>query len=430
MAEHELDGAWLQPVSVDTSLFVNRTDESRLLLRQLRGAHRSRTSDGGRLVVGVTGYRGVGKSIFAREVVRRFVAESPDTTVALAPEARLVSYGEFVRSFAVQLVESLGRFHAKDDARGLARLCADVEALARNTRVSETLLSQNATRYGVNAGVEGGIAGLLQSKNAFTWEQTRTAGETRAREVTVTTEMIELALDALLQYVRQWTPITVVVFFDDFDQLNTDDHRQVLKNVLRIDQCIRIVHFRSEAFFDDVRREVDTWIDLAPLDPASMCALIAHRIDRLAAPADRELLRSPPLAGILDTLCNVSGNPLTVLRWVYQFVSYDLWSPSRVGAWHSDRALLQVVQATSAPGVDASLLFALARAADECPRVGGNAILRAELVKELGEHAFLDALRSDLVRRRDREHEELGYWITTSVDLLRPSVKAKLRAAP
>jgi AAA ATPase domain len=422
----ELSGNWVQQVSVDTSLFVNRKEEMTVLLRQLRDEHRSRAADSGKLIVGVTGRRGVGKSIFTRECIRRFVEEFPDSTAALMPEARLVSYPEFIRNFATSLVDALARFHSADKGNGIARLCAELESLARATKVSESQLTQTANKFGVNAGIEGGLAGVLQSKNALSWEQQRTSGDTRGRELSVTTEMIELSIDAVMQYVRSATPITVIVFFDDLDQLHTDDMRLALKNVIRIGQCIRVVHFRSDAFFEDVRREVDTWIELGPMDSVALHGMLDQRIERYAYAEDRITLRSEPIASALERLCRVTGNPLTLLRWVYQFVY--LWEPGALGRWSTDESLLKVVRASSAPGVDTPLLLALAKAAEECPRIGGDAVSREELAKVLGEAGFLDAQRGGLIGRRDREQEALGYWITSSIDLLRPSVKTILRA--
>ena len=73
-----VNAAWLDPVSTDPALLVNRAAEIEDLFQRLE-EYREAEKHNANLIV--TGPRGVGKSIFTRAVLSRFAAAHPTQVV-------------------------------------------------------------------------------------------------------------------------------------------------------------------------------------------------------------------------------------------------------------------------------------------------------------------------------------------------------------
>ena len=433
--------AWLTPTSIEQRRFANRDKESQKIDDILEDLFQSNER---RYRLGIFGERGIGKSILTSVVVKKFAQRHADRVIRVEVNGRSIGFRQFLKSLASGIVE-----HAKpllpnlgDKARMLEKWLDELALLAHNDQISEGQVNTINTRYGIGASLGADLFLTLKSTSSFSWEESRQRAASSGRTQNVTDELLHMALKTTLQQIHDTTPWTVLVFFDDLDQAHTSDvsnMKPALKNILDVEPCVGIVHMRTEMLFDDLRREMDAIFTVGPIDKDGLLAIIERRLDA-ATTEGRGRFRKPEVQNALSKLTTVTGNPLVLLRWIHGFLRSGHWPAENPNAWCTDAALLDAVrEGAIVPGVEDDLLVRLAVITDRCLPRGKDEVQREDLLngrlrtdttrdgKVITKDEFEKLLRIGLVIPVDRFREEAGYRMDPLLDLLRPSVAARLR---
>jgi AAA ATPase domain len=434
--------AWLTPTSIEPRLFANRDRERQLIediLEDLLQSHARRY----RLVI--SGERGIGKSILTRVACQNFARKHSERVIRVEVNGRSVKFRQFLKSLAAGLVENAKPLlkNIGEKANLLERWLDELALLAHNDQITEGQVRTITTKYGIGAQIGGSLFDVLTGSNSFSWEQSRLASGTTSRTQQVTDDLLHDSLKATFQKLHDETPLLVLVFFDDLDQSCSEDDassmKSALKRVLDVDPCIGVVHMRSEMLFDDLRREMDRFVEVGPLSENGLLAIINKRLDA-ALPATKGAVNDVVVQGCLRRLTNVTGNPLVFLRWVQAFFQTGRWLPGAVDGWNRDEALLDATMETaSAVGIDRDLLLRVARIVDRCVPKGKREIQKAELLAgrlatdtvadgvRITEEELRYLLRTGALVPVDRFREDTAYRLDSMLDLLRPSIAKQLR---
>lgn len=436
-----IGAAWLTPTSIEARLFANRDrDRERLedILEDLFKSHNRRYR------VVVFGDRGIGKSILTSVASQNFAKNHPERVLRVEVNGRSIGFRQFLKALAGGLVEnakpllpSLG-----DKKQLFERWLEELALFARNDQISEGQINTLTTKYGIGAQVGGSLFEVLKGSNSFSWEQSRQSTGSSSRVQNVTDDLLHEAIKATLRKIHDETPLMVVVFFDDLDQAHTDDihaMRPALKRILDVDPCVGLVHMRTEMLFDDLRREMDERITVGALDENGLLAIIERRLDA-ATKEDKARFCKIDVQNALRKLTRTTGNPLVFLRWVHAFLRTGYWPPQSEAAWCTDDALREVAaRASIAAGVEDELLVRLAFIVDRCLPGGRQEVQKQDLItghlkvdackdgKKITDDEFELLVRTGLLIPKDRFREEAGYRMDPVLDLLRPSVAARLR---
>lgn len=429
-----VNAAWLQPISTDPKLLVNREEELGRLVGYLQQQWETDLREGHVLV---SGARGVGKSIVTRAALDQFQRAHPDHAVCIAFDCRGLKYRTFLGNLASALI---GAVRPRAEATKRADLALWLDQLNLFATYAEITLAQTETigrKYGVDATVGADLLFKLQGR--FTWEETHSLGTLKQAKITVTDDLLHDAIGETLARLAL-EPWFVVVFFDDMDQaVPTDsaaDIETLFRRVLALRPCISIVHFRTEALIDNVKREATEVVDIPPL-PADTLFEIVRR--RLEASVDIVHAQFPPSTdwAAIHALASVTGNSLAFLRWVYGLLRTQSWPPAT--DWTATDALERIVR-TAEPltGADGELIHRLVRIVDCCDGGLPNVAVRREHLVQGGSAAqpmgaeHLTEQEVDLLAKLDillpkhRYEPSLGYRIAPVLDILRPSVRRKL----
>lgn len=437
-----IGAAWLTPTSIEPRLFANRDKERQLIeeiLEDLLRSHARRY----RLVI--FGDRGIGKSILTSVASQNFAARYPNRVVRVEVNGRMIGFRQFLKALAGGLVEQTRPLLSGQEGKetNLARWLDELALLAHNDQVSEGQIRSLTTKYGIGAQAGGSLFDLLTGSGSFTWDQTRQQSSTTNRVKNVNDDVLHDALKATLQKIHDETALTVLVFFDDLDQaLTSDDQertKQALKRILDVDPCVGLVHMRTEMLFDDLRREMDDQIDIHPLSESGLLAVIEKRLDA-ATTQDKTRFRHADVQTALHRLTRATGNPLVFLRWVQGFLRTRHWPPSSETSWSTEAVLLEVAsRASIAAGVEDELLARLAFIVDRCVPRGQQEVQKRDLLdgrlktdscddgRRITADEFALLVRTGMLIPKDRFREEAGYRMDPVLDLLRPSVAARLR---
>lgn len=437
--------AWLTPASIEARLFANRDrDRQKIedILEDLLQSHARRY----RLVI--SGDRGIGKSILTSVASQNFAKRHPERVIRVEVNGRLMRFRQFLKTLAMGLVENTKPLLKQESMREKAvlfeRWLEELALLSRNDQITDGQVKTITTKYGVGAQVSGSLFDVLSGSNSFSWEQSRLASGTTTRVQHVTDDLLHDSLKAMLQKIHDETPFLVLIFFDDLDQASADDDAAAMKSALKrffdVEPCVGIVHVRSEMLFDDLRREMDRFVEVGPLEANGLLAIIHRRLDA-APPATKNAVNDAHVQGAMRRLTGVTGNPLVFLRWVQAFFQTGRWAPGGVEGWDSDEALQDATMETaSAVGMERELLLRLARIVDRCALRGEGAVAKSALLKgrlvtdaggegeALTDAEFLQLRRQGSLIPVDRYRDDTPYRLDPLLDLLRPSVGEKLRA--
>lgn len=430
--------AWLRPVDTDPPLLVDRIDEAARLEFWLTDALGAERPDQRILL---TGERGSGKSILARAVLAKLRDQFPDRVVAVELRGRSLVYRTLLERLAQELAKAARRrLSAEDDYH---ESLDQLEMLGRHSQITNKQVEGTSRR----AGVSGKLAGdalVVKLESAFTWERSFSAGQEVGRSAQVTETLLHDAITQVLADLAD-RDITALILFDDLDQASTATEASavlsLVQSLLELRPCLALVHLRTEALVDNVRREIDRSLELTPLPPAAMMEMLDRRLELwAAAKREHEPPRRLPLDGsraALGTLAGVVANPLVFLRWVGALLQeHGLPLPQ---GWSSPTAL-ERASAAQPVGVDRALLRRLVELVDRCALEPEHVWCRREDLARGGKpldpapvrglsEAELELLidRAEVLLPRNRFEAPPLYRVDPVLDLLRPSVQARLR---
>jgi Cdc6-like AAA superfamily ATPase len=427
-----VNAAWLDPVSTNPSLLVNREAELAELVARLNDYREAGKHDAN---VIISGARGVGKSIFTRKAIHQFAKEHPNQVVCVTIDARGQQYRPVLNSVATQLVEQLQKAAANGPAYDYPLWLDQLALLASANQITLAQVQTIARKHGVEAGASAGseLLGKLSFKAA--WEETRSLGMTTSSVLVVTDDLLHAAIVATLERLEQsrWF---VVIFFDDLDQTVAGDAEadvvQLHSRVLALRPSLSLIHFRTEAMIENVRREATEMIDLKPLKAETLFEIVQRRL--VAAPeAVRKQFPSANDWGAVRQLTKKTGNPLVLLRWTHALLRVHGWPPP--SDWDQPGKLQEIVaKADLLPGTDVELVRRLVDIVDRCAPMGTlRAVSREDLARgclatDAGKGALGltsdeidDLLKLEVILPVQRFQPKAGYRVQPVLDLLRPS---------
>jgi Cdc6-like AAA superfamily ATPase len=429
-----VNAAWIKPVSIEPALFVNRTAETEDLLRRLEELREAQEREAHFLI---TGARGVGKSVFTRTALERFVRKHADHVVCITVDSRGLRYRPFLNRLANQLVEQIRSQAEKTRRPDLAFWLDQLALLANNTQVTRTQTETVARKYGIDA--KAGLLSALESK--LSWEETRTIGRTDQLSLTVTDDLLHSAIVATLERLAQHQePWFIVLLFDDLDQASVpdqeDDISSLFRHVLDLRPCISLVHFRTEAMIENVKREATEKIDLKPLSAEALFEILMRR---LQSATEAVRAQFPPTTDwrSIRQLAGATGNPLVFLRWVHGLLRTQEFPPP--AGWTHPHELARLVYAEDPMnGAEEELVQRLINVVDRCDAgrrdraVQRDSLQRGCLPTDnapgpgLTEQEIEDLIKLEVLLPMHRFQPSRGYRIQPILDLMRPSVQERL----
>jgi hypothetical protein len=435
-AGRRVNAAWLQPISTDPGLLVNREEELGRLVGYLEELWETGLREAHILV---SGARGVGKSIFTRTALVRFEHAHPDQAVCITVDCRGFKYRPFLSNLALTLI---GAIRPRMEATRRADLALWLDQLNLFATYAEITRAQTETlgrKYGADATIGGDLFFKLQGR--FAWEETRSLGTTTQAKITVTDELLHDAIGETLAKLaaEKSAPWFVVIFFDNMDQAvltdSAEDVETLFRRVLSLRPSISIAHFRTEALVENVKREATEVIDVPALSPDTLFEVVRRRLEASVHVVQGQFPASTDWTAIRG-LASVTGNTLVFLRWVHGLLRTQSWPPA-VG-W-TDAASLERIVRTSEPlaGADGELIHRLVRIVDRCDGGLPNEVIgRENLVQgsaggspgpeHLTEQEVDLLVKLDILLPKHRYEPSLGYRIAPVLNILRPTVRKRL----
>jgi predicted ATPase len=433
-----VNAAWLDPISTEPSLLVNRDEEIDRLIGYLDELRETGLHEGH---VVLSGARGVGKSIFTRAALARFQRARDDHAVCISVDCRGLKYRPLLSNLARALIDAVRPRAEATGRKDLAAWLDQLNLFATYAEVTRAQVETIGRKYGGDATVRADLVNEIQGR--FPWEEQRSLGTTTQSRITVTDELLQDAIGkTLARLATESAPWFVVIFFDNMDQAvlidSAKDVETLFRRILALRPCVSIVHFRTEALVENVRREASEVIDLPPLSADTLFEIVRRRLD-----ASVELVKAqfPPDSDwtAIRALASVTGNALVFLRWVYGLLRTQSWPPPP--SWTDTASLEQIVR-TAEPlaGADGELIHRLVRIVDQCD--GGRpdvAVQREHLLhgglasQQIGPDRLTDQ-EMDLLATlgillpKHRYEPSLGFRIAPVLDILRPSVRDRLVA--
>jgi len=433
---------WIKPTSIELGLFVNRAEQVQNLVDDLCDMVDYGTRSG---LITVRGDRGVGKSIFMREVLRQVAVARPEQVLVVAGDLRATN----TRQMLVNLIDHL---LTAIDASPNAALNEDWRkawaAPLNDLRMSgDRLVRSGSSLEGRDYGAAGelggglmvGLMGLLTGKFSAQWKEKRESGSRVDSWLDITSEVLRVALVETLEALAQH--VTVFAFFDDFDQVSGMDNperaKESFRAVLDIQPCISILHLRTEvAGFAELRREAGKAVTVSGLGPAQLMEIIDKR-SRSAHGPHSDQLRLPSARAPFAALATATDNPLVLLRWAQGLATrHREWPPPPT--WTEAAALRDLSVETAQANGEASLWNKLGALIE---KLGSNAPLSEKWLLQGGravdpspavgltddELAWL--VRCEHLVPIDRFDKAAGYRLDPLLGLIVPSIAAKVRAA-
>jgi hypothetical protein len=432
-----VNAAWLQPLSTEPRLLVNREAELDDLVRRLEEHREAKIRESHILI---SGARGVGKSIFTLEAMRRFERAHPEQAVCIRVDGRGLRYRTFLNHLARYLVDAVRPRAEKRRRTDLLLWLDQLSLFANNSQITRGQSDTIMRRYGAEGQVGADLFVKLQSK--LLWDETRSLGTTVQSTLTVSDDLLHAAIvETLERLVQEDSPWLVVIFFDDLDQAIFSDQEaesaSLFRQVINLRPCVSLVHFRTEALVENVRREALEKIDLPPLGAEVLVDLVRRRLE--AAP---ETVQQQFPAGTdwspVRKLASVTGNPLVFLTWVHGLLRSQEWPPP--ANWTTREQITRLVFTVDPlNGVEQDLVQRLVEIVDRCD--GGRpsvSVTREDLLRGcsiadpsppkrgLSEQEVESLIKFQVLLPRHRFQPALGYRIAPVLDLLRPSVLTKL----
>jgi hypothetical protein len=431
-----LEDPWLDPVSVDPSLFVNRTVEVEKLKSRLRSWNRYKHRD--KLVL-IRGDRGVGKSIFGCAVLQDIAIEYPREVIPVVVDERFLGDRDSLVKVAKKLAE------ATRDA--FERVESPVEERDRWVKpllemIYTNRISQGSHHTTSREKTEGGEYGfglfdVLKAQGSIHWKDRTDMGLKTESTLEITNELLAAAITALLGHLKEH--FTVIIFFDDLDQAqrmdNVESSRSTLSGILALSPCIALLHLRSEVPFPDVVREIYNKIDLDPLGPEELRKILKKRLER-ALPEDKAIAKSPEGWAPFEAFLSATGNPYVLLRWLVAAIEDSPAWPPEPDWWTEARLRQLAVLSTHGARIPPELCIRLGRLIDrlkkstglaETELLTGRALFDDQPATDRISSAELDLLRqNDYLRLVDRFDQGRGLSLDPALELLRPSLLQKV----
>lgn len=432
-AMRHLATPWIEPVSVDPRLFVNRSTDLRRAVRDLGDIVESGARS--KLLV-VAGERGVGKSIFMRTVLDKVRTAHDERVIALTVDCRNTGDRERLRRLAEKLADAVVDANMPEMEAWIQPL-REMRLTDRITRATNTTAGRE---YGATGEAGAGLWGVLQAKFGVQWKERREQGQRVELSLDVTPELLTHAIAATLSHVADQKR-TVIVLFDDLDQAagmqSPESARQGLEAVVAL-PCVAILHLRNEVVFPDIRREVDAPIQLGPLVSGELEAILRHRLEA-AQPKERDLLSTDAGWAPVAQLLRGTGNPLVFLRWLSALArGCDVWPPPK--GWDSDEGLRRLaLDALNGPQVSDGALMKLGVVVDAIGRseritpeelhAGHHQLNPGASSAGLTETDLAHLEQHELLYRVNRFDPAMGLRLDPILELARPSVAARIRGA-
>ncbi len=443
MPKPSIGSVWVNDQGSEPGDLVDRNAERKKLFGKLT-EYLETGSRGARILV--TGDRGVGKSILTRAVIDEFVRANQDRVVSVRVNGRGVGYRAFLQTFARDLAQALRPHTRRWNKPAVDVWLDELVALANSNQISRAQADTFAKKYGVGADV-GADALIYKIAAKFTWEETRSLGVTTGSVLHVTDELLHEAVAQTLERLRgAETPVTIVVFYDDLDQAFSagvgTEVESAMQRILELQPCLAVAHIRSEALSANVRRVITDEISVGPLPASELLAVLRQRVATAKNKAVGAGFKDDAAYKPFEQLASVTGNALAFLRWTRALLS--LWGLDAPDDWRSDAHLRELaLEATPTGGIDAQLLADLAQLVDACtlPR-HADGCRWEDLVRGAPDggatsdpppltRSELEQLETlGLLFKRNQFAERAVYRVEPTLDLLRPSVADKLRAAP
>ncbi len=436
MSKH-VNAAWIQPVSTDPALLVDRDEEQKSLRRYLDESLEAQQRD---VQILVSGPRGVGKSIFTKTVLRQFARANPKSVLVLTVDGRGLRYREFLRQVADRLALAL-RERAADLDNALLHWADQLALLANADVVTRAQTDTMGRKYGVDATASTDLL-LYKLQGRFAWEETRSLGTTVQSSFSVSDSLLHASILATLERLAlPQSPWFVVVFYDDLDQALLGDTEAevapVHRRILDLGPCISLMHFRTEAVTENIAREVGERLELHPMQPEHLMEVLRARHRWASESVQKQLPSDATDWTPMQRLAQVTGNPLVFLRWAHALLRTFPWPPPP--EWTSLSALTRLVFAADVMnGVDEALVHRLVEVVERCDGgrsgvvvhrediVRGAATTHPGPVRGLSEQEVDDLIKLGVLLPRHRFLPTQGYRMIPVLDLLRASVRARL----
>jgi hypothetical protein len=429
---------WIKPTSLDLNLFVNRKVEVKHFVEDLGDMVDYGTRTG---IVTVRGDRGVGKSIFVREVLRQVEEKYEGKVLIVSGDLRATN----TRQMLVNLVDHLLAAIDKSScpALGNAWRKSWASPLQDLRMAGDRLIRSNSSvegrDYGLSSEVGGGLYGLLTGKFAAQWKEKREAGSRTDSTLEITSDVLRVALVGTLEALAKH--VTVFVFFDDFDQAIGMDNPEAAKGnfraVLDIQPCVSIIHLRTEvAGFAELRREAGKAVTVSGLGPKQLVEIIDKRSNALPG-LHHDQLRLPSARAPFAALASATDNPLVLLRWAQGLATrHREWPPEP--SWTNPTALRDLSVDSAVAEIEAALWDKLGAVID---RLGVTTPLNRKLLLEgkrgidptsavgLSEDELAWLERYEHLVPIDRFDTQAGLRLDPLLRLIVPSIAANVRAA-
>ncbi len=428
--------AALDPIRADPACFVNREELVSELVELLEVYALSPNPS---LRVVLVGEKGIGKTIASRRAVSALQERLEGGLVVVELEGRGGGYRgslkQLARGLATEGSAWLRAFPDRDAREAgqpsLARLLEEVGRLGMADTITEADSQSIARSYGADAGIEGGLFGLLQGRSLFRWTETRQSGTGITRSFSVTDELLHGAIRELLATFAL-RGIPVLLFFNDLDQTlpreDPDALRAGLGRLVELEPCLQIVNVRPEVLYDDLRRESQT-LEVGPMTAEDLVRLYQERSAGEQREQERARLLDPRVASLAMELARVNGNPHAFLQWLEQALRLA-WPPEALTREYADRVVARVC-----PLPDKDLLRRAAVVVDRCSSGPRDWCMREDLERGHVKTAYgedgtrlsgreIDQLMQyGILVPRDVFLPERGLRLDPVLDLLRPSVR-------
>ncbi len=427
--------AWLQPVSTDPALLVNREKELERLVGILEEHRKGGLRQAHFLV---SGARGVGKSILTRTALVRFQHAHPDQAVCIVVDCRGLKYRPFLGKLALELIAALRERVEKSGRKELAMWLEQLNLLATYAEVTRAQTQTIARKY--SADVSAGADLLFKLQSRFAWEESIGSASATQTKVSVTDEILHDAISETLDRLaaEKSAPWFVVIFFDNMDQAvlteSVVEVEALFRRVLSLRPCISVAHFRTEALVENVKREATEVIDVPVLPAETLFEIVHRRLETSVHDVQAEFRGADWTA--VRALASTTGNALVFLRWVYGLLRTQPWPPP--AGWTDNDALERIVR-TSEPlaGADGALIHRLVKVVDHCDGGAEVVVRREDLVQGCnagqapGAERLTDQevdllVKVNVLLPRHRYDPSLGYRIAPVLNLLRPSIRKRL----
>jgi hypothetical protein len=211
---------------------------------------------------------------------------------------------------------------------------------------------------------------------------------------------------------------------------DSDEILSLLRRVLELRPCIALVHVRTECCVENLNREVTENVEIRGLQAGDLAELVRRRLE--SAPREvKQALGDQGNWQAIDQLAGLTTNPLVFLRWILGLLrTQDL---PAVEGWCTDAALHSLVS-TAAPvqGFDPATVSRVVAKIDGLDRWFTREALLAsasptDTAKAITAHDIEDLVKLGLLVPRYRFRPAGELYLEPVFDLLRPSVREKLR---